>query len=140
MIWSNSVEFDEKVYDIMMYIVEHDDIALLINRNPTLNYYSMLLMKIRKVKPDANDFCLSVPLSILPGLNADFDGDILNIIGLVNKAMVHMFRKFNPVQRMMIDRDSGLLNNYFMITKGQLIDLYHFCTIGATENDQPETD
>ena len=35
----------------------------------------MLLMKIRRVKPDGNDFILSVPLSILPGLNADFDGD-----------------------------------------------------------------
>ena len=31
----------------------------------------MLLMKIRKVKPDGEDYILSVPLSILPGLNAD---------------------------------------------------------------------
>lgn len=35
----------------------------------------MLLMKIRKIKPDGDDYALSVPLSILPGLNADFDGD-----------------------------------------------------------------
>ena len=28
-------------------------------------------MKIRYVKPDDDDYCLSVPLSILPGLNAD---------------------------------------------------------------------
>jgi hypothetical protein len=40
---------------------------------------------------------------------------------------------------MIVDRDSGFLNSYFTINKGQLIDLYHFCTIGATENDQPET-
>ena len=32
-------------------------------------------MNIRKVKRDGNDYSLSVPLSILPGLNADFDGD-----------------------------------------------------------------
>lgn len=31
----------------------------------------MLLMKIRKIKPDDTDFTLAVPLSILPGLNAD---------------------------------------------------------------------
>ena len=139
-IWKNAFKFDEKVYDIMMYIVEHDDLRLLINRNPTLNYYSMLLMKIRKIKHDVNDYCLTVPLSILPGLNADFDGDILNIIGLMDKSLVHMFRKFDPILRMIIDRDSGLLNDYFMITKGQLIDLYYFCTIGETENDQPETE
>ena len=28
----------------------------------------MLLMKVRKVKPDGDDYALSVPLSILPGL------------------------------------------------------------------------
>lgn len=50
-----------------------------------------------------------------------------------------MFRKFDPIKRMIIDRDNGKLNNYFTITKGQLIDLYYFCTIGATVNDQPES-
>ena len=35
------------------------------------NYYSMLLLKVRKVKRSGTDYCLSVPLSILPGLNAD---------------------------------------------------------------------
>lgn len=96
-------------------------------------------MKIRQVKPDGNDYCLSVPLGILAGLNADFDGDILNIIGIMDRALVHMFSKFEPVTRMIISRDSGLLNDYFSITKGQLIDLYYFCTIGKTENDEEET-
>jgi hypothetical protein len=40
---------------------------------------------------------------------------------------------------MIVDRDSGLLNSYFTINKGQLIDLYHFCTLGGSENDRPET-
>ena len=31
----------------------------------------MLLMDIRQVKADGHDYSLSVPLSILPGLNAD---------------------------------------------------------------------
>lgn len=35
------------------------------------NFYSMLLMKIRNVKRDDDDYTLSVGLSILPGLNAD---------------------------------------------------------------------
>ena len=65
-IWRNAYKFDEKVYEIMMYIVQHDHPRLLINRNPTLNFYSMLRMKIRKVKHDDSDYCLSVPLSIGP--------------------------------------------------------------------------
>ena len=95
-------------------------------------------MRIRKIKPTSDDYCLSVPLSILPGLNADFDGDILNIIALLDKSLVYMFRKFDPISRMIIDSDTGLLNDYFMIRKDQKIVLYHFCTIGATPNDQPE--
>lgn len=138
-IWKSASSFNKKVYDIMQYIIEHEDYRTLINRNPTLNFYSMLLMRIRKIKPDGSDFALSVPLSILPGLNADFDGDILNIIGLVDPSIVYMFRKFDPIERMIISRDSGLLNEYFSITKGQLIDLYYFCTIGNKENDEIET-
>ena len=58
-----------------------------------------------------------------------FDGDILNMIALINKEFARMFRKFDPVKRMIISRDSGLLNSYFAITKGQLIDLYHYATL-----------
>ena len=65
-------------------------------------------------------------------------GDILNIIGLETKEISYIFRKFEPVTRMIISRDSGLLNDYFSIVKGQLIDLYYFATIGPMENDQPE--
>lgn len=75
----------------------------------------------------------------MPGLNADFDGDILNIIGLIDKSISYMFRKFDPIRRMIISRDSGLLNEYFSIIKGQLIDLNYFCTITGRENDEKQT-
>jgi hypothetical protein len=58
--WKNAIIFDKKVYDIMTFIVEQGDVKTLINRNPTLNYYSMLLMNIRKVKPNDIDHTLSV--------------------------------------------------------------------------------
>jgi hypothetical protein len=138
-IWKAASTFDSKVYDIMQFIIKQEDVRVLINRNPTLNFYSMLLMKSRQIKPDGNDYALSIPLSILPGLNADFDGDILNIIGMMDKSISYMFRKFDPIRRMIISRDSGLLNDYFSITKGQLIDLYYFSTMGPMENDTPQT-
>ena len=43
--------------------------------------------------------------------------------------MKYAFRKFDPVSRMIISRDTGFLNEYFTLTKGQLIDLYYFCTM-----------
>ena len=63
-LWDRSFIFNEKVYEIMGMIIKNEDIGILINRNPTLNYYSMLLMKIRRVKRSGTDYCLSVPLSM----------------------------------------------------------------------------
>ena len=65
-IWRKASTFDKKVYDIMQYIIEKEEVKILINRNPTLNFYSMLLMNVRQIKPDGEDFALSVPLSIRP--------------------------------------------------------------------------
>ena len=56
-----------------------------------------------------------------------FDGDILNMISLPHPYLVKLFRKYDPVKRMMISKDTGKLNPYFTIEKSQLIDLHHFC-------------
>ena len=53
----------------------------------------------------------------------------LNIIGIVTDELKHAFRKFDPVSRMIISRDNGLLNEYFSLSKGQLIDLYYFLSL-----------
>ena len=50
-----------------------------------------------------------------------------------------MFRKFDPITRMIVARDTGLLNSYFSVEKSQKIDLYFFATLGEMENDVPET-
>lgn len=138
-IWSRANVFNTKVYEIMKHMIDRDNVKVLINRNPTLNFYSMLLMKIRDVISSDSDYNMATPLGILRGLNADFDGDILNIIAMVNQEIAHMFRKFDPIQRMIIARDTGLLNDYFNIEKSQLIDLNYFCTIVGTANDEVET-
>lgn len=67
-----------------------------------------------------------------------FDGDILNIIAIFNKEVMKIFRKFNPIERMIISRDSGLLNELFALEKGQLIDLYYFATIDVDDDNEDE--
>ena len=64
-----------------------------------------------------------------------FDGDILNIISIPLEELRYAFRKFSPVDRMILSRDSGELNDYFTITKGQLIDLHYFCICDKDIND-----
>lgn len=60
-------------------------------------------MNIRKVKPDSDDTCLSIPSAILPGLNADFDGDVLNDLAIPLKELWVIFAGFSPTN-MLINR------------------------------------
>ena len=128
-IWEDGAQFDQRIQDVIDLIVQREEPMCIINRNPTLNYYSILRMKIRRVVPSSEFFTMMVPLSILPGLNADFDGDILNIIGIMDDSIKEMFKKYDPVKCMITSRDTGLLNDYFAVTKSQKIDVYHFCTL-----------
>lgn len=52
--------------------------------------------------------------------------------------IAYIFRKFDPIRRMIISKDTGFLNPYFSIASNQLVDLYYFATMGETPNDQPE--
>jgi hypothetical protein len=57
---------------------------------------------------------------------------------MINREINYLFRKFDPIRRMMISRDTGYLNPYFSIQKGQLIDLLFFCTMGKQPGDREE--
>lgn len=61
--------------------------------------------------------------------NPSFDGDVLNIIGIMNEQVAYAFRKFDPIDRMIISRDNGKVNGYFMNTKDQLLTIREFARI-----------
>lgn len=44
-----------------------------------------------------------------------------------------MFRNFDPVEKYIISRTTGMLDSKFAIGKGQLIDLYYFATFDENE-------
>lgn len=60
--------YDEYVYSIMCDIIREESPKIILNRNPTITFGSILLMKIRKVKKDSDNLTLSIPSAILPGL------------------------------------------------------------------------
>ena len=68
--WANAYKFNPRIYEIMQFMIKKEDVHIIMNRNPTLNYYSILLMRVRSVKKDINDYTLSVPLNVLPGQHA----------------------------------------------------------------------
>lgn len=62
-------KFDPYIYRIMEDIIREEEPKIILNRNPTITFGSILLMKIRKVKQDSDDLTLAVPSAILPGLS-----------------------------------------------------------------------
>lgn len=67
-------------------------------------------------------YTLGVPLNILPGLAADFDGDVLNIMYINNKQFFEAcYKVFNPRNAMMISRNDGKFNSDVNWTKDTLI-------------------
>jgi DNA-directed RNA polymerase, beta'' subunit/160 kD subunit len=130
-IWKRAqIRFDKTVYKVMEYIVDNTECWILFNRNPTLNYGSILEMKITKVKPSYDDLTISVPINVLPILAADFDGDSINALSLKDIYLKKAYNKFNPRTKMIISKNDGLFDNNFNLIKDQLICLHYFNTLG----------
>lgn len=84
-------------------------------------------MKVKDVKPDKEDHTMSLPIQVLKVLNADFDGDILNIISLKNKEMAKKYNAtLSPRKSMTISRNDGMFNDDFNLLKDQSIGLFQF--------------
>lgn len=129
--WNRAmIVFDPIFYGAIKHIVKNDDPTILINRPPTIDYGSIICMTVAEVCPDIDMYTLALPIPILNGLNADFDGDNLSIASLKAKNLKKAFKKaYNPRDNFFISRDNGVLNRNASLLKDQLIGLRDFCTI-----------
>ena len=113
-----------------MFMIKKYKIYCEINRNPTINYGSQLVMKVVRISPDINDHTLVLPECILTLLNADFDGDVLNIISLkIDSVKEEYYEKLNPMNNIFISRNDGKYNMDASLLKDQAIGLYCFANI-----------
>ena len=70
--FESSLKFNKRVYEIMQYMIDKCDPRVAMNRNPTINFGSLMLMRIKKVRGDYNEnHTMSIPVFILSDLNAD---------------------------------------------------------------------
>ena len=123
--------FDKKIYGVIKYILKNSKtpVKILLNRNPTINFGSFMVMDIKKVKKEYTDLSTGLPIASLQSLNADFDGDVLNIIELVSEEFKKEFgRIISPKKSFCINRNNGKINTDFALIKDQQIALYEFCT------------
>ena len=85
------------------------------------------------------DYTMSVSLQILKPLAADFDGDVLNILFLINGAMIERAMQiFNPRNAMYINRSDGLFNKSVMVQRDTVINSNTL--ISLTKDDYNEED
>lgn len=91
-------------YDIVLDEIFNELIAegpdgriwTLLHRNPTLTRGSMKPVGIAKVKTNPKDNTIGVSVLILAALNADFDGDQLNLGILLDKESYNRFKRLSP--------------------------------------------
>ena len=119
---------DPRIRDIIQNIIDTSGVNVLINRNPTINYGSILAVKCVAIN---DDYTMGMPLQILSTMAADFDGDCLNIIYVPNKKFWESAMEvFNPRNAMMISRNDGTFNNDMNIFKDMIINANGLINLG----------
>lgn len=113
---------DDRVVKIIRKIIDVDQgIKILINRNPTINYGSILYSKVIDI---SFDYSLQIPLGILTLLAADFDGDVLNVLLIINEDFKNQAERIlNPRNAMYVSKNDGKLDSGMVPNKDTLINL-----------------
>lgn len=93
-LYSRDYKIHPEVVDILQEILDEEQ-WIMILREPTNNFASIEVCKVRRFK--RNDDTISLPPEPLPGFNADFDGDQLNLLflGSMKDGIVQHFMKFH---------------------------------------------
>lgn len=125
-------KFNPKVYEIMNYLIKNtkQGLGMLTIRNPTINFGSALYLKVAYVRPEYDNLTCGVPLQILVLMNADFDGDVINLISIKSNEFKKAFNRIlNPRNSFFVDRNTGLFNDQCHLLKDQQIGLFQFNNI-----------
>jgi DNA-directed RNA polymerase beta' subunit len=123
-IWHKaSLRVDEEIYMIMKKMIVDEEVGILLNRNPTISYGSMLYLKIAGIKNEYEDLTMSIHNGILTLLAGDYDGDVLNIVSVKDSEMRKIFKEvFSPIS-LIIDSNNGHFNIALNLERDQVLGL-----------------
>lgn len=124
-----SLRFDPVIYQVMVDIIERskDGVKILLNRNPTISYGSILFMSMTKIKKDFYDKTMSIPNNTLKLLAGDYDGDVLSVFLIIDEEQKEHFAGFSP-RRMLISTNDGKFNTDLGLDKDNQLGLWSFLT------------
>jgi len=90
--------YSDVISDILDELISDtkDGLKVILQRNPSLTQSSALMVNIGSFKKDVTDLTLSISTLIAKNMNADFDGDALNITIMGDDFMFEQFHTFEP--------------------------------------------
>lgn len=111
-------------------------LPIIINRNPTIARGGILQVFCVGM---TDTYTMGIPLQILKLLAADFDGDVLNIFYIINKAFFERsFQVLNPRNSMYISNNDGKLNTDVVHQRDTLINSNTLVRLGRNKYSAEE--
>lgn len=106
-------------------------VCLIINRNPSINFGSFNTAVIAGIKSDINDKTMTINTRIIKTMNADFDGDQMNIFRPVGSFLCAKFAEnMDPIRNLYVDRINGHVNRDMLNIKDEFVVYHSFMTCG----------
>lgn len=128
--------FDPNIANLIESIIQSEYVGVFFNRNPSIASESIRQMRIVKMN---YDYACSVPLQILSGFGADFDGDTLNLNWIINKAVLEQAKRiFNPRYAGQISRNNGMFNSNVHHQTDTMICLNSFAFLSRESYNQTQ--
>lgn len=134
-VWKKATNhFDPIIFKIMEYMVSSPKynkfMWVILNRNPSINYGSFISVRVGRVKPGLNDKTLGVSPQVIIPMNADFDGDVLNVYRIVGADMAKDISKnLRPSTNLFVSRMTGKANTETLPNKEEITSFWAFNNI-----------
>jgi DNA-directed RNA polymerase beta' subunit len=117
-------DFNQEIYLIMKKIISDNEVGVLLNRAPTLNYGSVVYLKFADIKDIYEDQTLAVHPLTFSLYNGDVDGDVVTIVLLHDKELIEKMKNSLGVEQMLTDPNNGKLSKKLNISKDILYGLW----------------
>ena len=137
--------FDENIYKIMTILLEEHkndhSLSVIISRNPCINMGSHGSFNIVYIKPNIDDKTVTLNTRVLTNMNADFDGDQINIYRPFGASIEYIFRQLSSIYLYM-DTRTGKVNKGMLPRKDEIAIINELFTLPdkqpIREDGQPD--
>ncbi len=140
-IWDESrIEYNPVIADLIQDIINNQYVGVILNRNPSISPASIIQLHVVGVTKDDTYSC-HVPHEILKSMGADFDGDTLNIMLIINdEFLLNAAKLFNPRLSMQVSYNDGMFNERMALQTDTMICINSFTQLGIDEITDEEYD